>query len=1178
MSERSLMRGDAAARTLRACLGAGLVAIVVALLSALAPPAFATEGQPWWHLESQPAPTLLKPHASGQIIEVQATNFGTAAAAEADGSAASIRIADSLPAGLTATAITGGTSNGFVDEVGETPQATCTLAPLECKWNVAVPPFATLKIDITLEVNASPGTLVNEATVEGGGAAPVTVRRKTVVSEAETTFGVENYELTPESEAGAPELQAGSHPFQLTTTLDFNQTPIKTIQVGKNGTTKTLHTAPALPKDVSVKLPPGLVANVTAIKQCSALDFSTIHTGNINSCPADTAIGVATVIVSEPKVFGFFVESVPVFNLVPSRGEPARFGFETTQVPVVLDTAIEAGGDYHAVVSVKNASQSVTLLGSQVTIWGVPGDPRHDASRGWACITGGRFHFSAGECSPLGEANPPAFLIMPTQCGSMTSSVAVDSWAEPGAVLANGAPNTSDPRWKTTEAEPFDSGTLTGCGELPFSPTTEVQMDQHRASSPSGVNVTVAVPQQSTLSAGGLAEADVSRTEVKLPVGVQASPGAANGLESCTVQQSGFAGADGDKPPLLEAQLEEQRFGPEAVSCPESSKIGTVDIETPLLANHLTGSVYLASQDTNPFQSPLVLYLIAEDPVSGVRIKLAGNVVLDQQTGQLTSTFANSPPLPFSKLKLHLFDGPRASQSTPALCGSYTTGATLAPSSGNLPASAPSSFAITEGANGGPCQTSAPQSFSPSFTAGPTSSQAGGYTSFTLTIDHSDADQQLSGVTTSLPPGAAAMLSSIAPCAEPPAGQPWSCGADSLIGHATSSSGFGSAPFTLGGQVYLTSGYDGAPFGLLVSTNAEHAGPFNLGVIDVRSRIDVDRNTAAVTITTDAGPHGDGFPTRIKGVPVDLKQINVTVDRPNFEFNPTNCGTPLSIAGTLSGDQGGSQSVSASYPVTNCGALAFAPKLTASTRGNASKVNGASLTVKVESSPGQANIAKTKLVLPIALPSRLTTIQKACLDSVFEANAAGCPEGSNIGTATVHTPVLKNPLTGPAYLVSHGSAAFPDVEFVLQGEGITLILDGQTDIKKGITTSTFNSVPDAPVTTFETVLPEGPHSALTSNVAASKRFSLCGAKLVMPTTITGQNGVVIQQQTKIPVAGCAAVKGFKVTRAQKLAKALKKCRKQFKHSKNKRAACEKKARKQFGPKKPAHKKSKAKKK
>jgi hypothetical protein len=300
----------------------------------------------------------------------------------------------------------------------------------------------------------------------------------------------------------------------------------------------------------------------------------------------------------------------------------------------------------------------------------------------------------------------------------------------------------------------------------------------------------------------------------------------------------------------------------------------------------------------------------------------------------------------------------------------------------------------------------------------------------------------------------------------------------------------------------------------------------------------------------------------------------VIVERPGnqeFQFNPTSCD-PMKITGTLTGAQGATYPVASNFQAQNCASLPFKPKLTASTQGNASKGNGASLTVKVEAARGHANIGKTRLVLPIALPSRLTTIQKACLDSVFEANPAACDEGSNIGSAIARTPVLKNPLTGPAYLVSHGNAAFPDVEFVLQGEGITLILDGQTDIKKGITTSTFNTLPDAPVEKFETTLPEGPHSALTSNVAASKKFSLCGTKLVMPTTITGQNGAIVKQETNIAVTGCKKAKPL--TRKQKLAKALKSCRKRFKHNAKKRAKCVASAKKKYGAKKKSGKKGK----
>jgi hypothetical protein len=303
----------------------------------------------------------------------------------------------------------------------------------------------------------------------------------------------------------------------------------------------------------------------------------------------------------------------------------------------------------------------------------------------------------------------------------------------------------------------------------------------------------------------------------------------------------------------------------------------------------------------------------------------------------------------------------------------------------------------------------------------------------------------------------------------------------------------------------------------------------------------------------------------------------VTVDRPGFEFNPTNC-TPMTVSGTLGAYEGSTAPVSSSYAATNCASLPFKPKLTASAGGHGSKVGGTGFDVTLTSAGlGQAGIAKVFLTIPKILPSRLTTIQKACVDKVFEANPAACDEGSLIGKATIHTPVFKNPLTGPAYLVSHGNAAFPDVEFVLQGEGVTIILDGKTDIKKGVTYSRFESSPDAPFTSFETSLPAGPHSALTINTEEGKNYDICAKKVTMPTVLTGQNGAVVTQTTSVAISGCGAVKGFKVSRAQQLTKALKACRKQFKHNKGKRAACEAKAKKKFGTKKKAKKRAKKKK-
>ena len=372
--------------------------------------------------------------------------------------------------------------------------------------------------------------------------------------------------------------------------------------------------------------------------------------------------------------------------------------------------------------------------------------------------------------------------------------------------------------------------------------------------------------------------------------------------------------------------------------------------------------------------------------------------------------------------------------------------------------------------------------------------------------------------------------------------------------------------------MYITGPYGGAPFGLSIVTPAV-AGPFDLGDVVVRSAISVDPRTAQVSISSVLPRMVQGVGMAPSGIPLDLKRIYVTVDRPGFEFNPTSC-EPKRIEGVLAGAGGASEDVSLPFQVSGCGSLAFDPTLRASTQGRASKADGASLVVRVSSSAGQANIAKTVLSLPTALPSRLTTIQKACVAAVFEANPASCPEGSVVGYASVHTPVLRSALAGPAYLVSHGGAAWPDVEFVLQGEGITLILDGQTQIKNGVTTSSFDSVPDAPVSSFEAVLPQGPHSALTANLPTSADYDLCGSKLVLPTVITAQNGTVISQDTKLSVLGCGAVKDSKtrqLTRKQKLANALHACRKRYKHNHAKRATCEQQARHHHTTPKPPHK-------
>jgi hypothetical protein len=1113
----------------------------------------AASGPSWWRLNSTSAPTFLPRTGEGQLV-VTASNLGYG---EVDAPGEPVEFTDELPSGVTPVAVEP-QGSGLSCSAPQGQLITCTST-------TALPPAERLLMRITVKMQEPvQSPLLNVIKIDGGETPPATLSKRLKSVKAPTQFGVESYELTPEDEGGSLDTQAGSHPFQLTTTLDLNQT-LEDYPVLDKQPAGWYPSAPALARDLNFKLPPGLLGDATAVARCTDVQFSTVVAGQIsrNLCPADTAVGVATVLINDPIPVGFVSKVVPVFNLVPGPGEPARFGLEIEEVLVVLKTAVPTGREYGVEVTVSNTSEAAQLLSSQVTLWGVPGDPRHDQTRGWQCLNNGAAVEGAESslpCEPSDEQSPKAFLTLPTSCERAPETmVSGESWAvgasQPAVQLA--PENTT-----YTFTSP-----LTGCNALEFDPSIDVQPETQQGSTPTGLDATVKMPQAGLIAANGTAEPALKRTTVTLPEGLQLNPSAANGLETCAASQFGF---DFPGEPETE-QTKNLRFEPASPDCPDAAKVGTVTARTPLLPDESTGSLYLATQGTNPFQAPLVLYLVAEDKTAGVLIKLAGSVT-PLPSGQVSTTFENTPQVAlFEELKLHFFGGERAALSTPAKCGSYAAATSFTAWSGEVrePLSEPS-FQIVSGPGGSPCAS--PLVFSPGFTAGVDGTQAGSYSPLRFNVGRPDGDQALSGITLRLPPGEAAMLSHVAPCPEPPAGQEWSCGTVSLLGHAKETAGLGNEPVMLTGEVFLTTGYGGAPFGVLVRTHAA-AGPFDLGIVNVRSRIDVDPHTAAATITTDPGPRDEAIPTILDGVPVQLKALEVVVDRPEFSFNPTNC-SPMSITGTLDGSEGAVDLLSYPFNASNCASLPFKPTFTAFTTGHASKANGASLIVKVTSAGlGQANIAKTTVTLPKMLPSRLTTIQKACLAAVFEANPASCPEGSNVGSATIHTPIFQNPLSGPAYLVSHGGAAFPDVEFVLQGEGVKIVLDGQTDIKKGVTTASFNAVPDAPFTSFETVFPTGPHSALTANVPEKAKYSLCGQKLSMPTMITGQNGAVIEQSTKVTIQGCAAVKSSrakKLTRKQRLALALKACRKQHKHSKVKRISCEKQARKKYAANEATH--------
>ncbi len=817
-------------------------------------------------------------------------------------------------------------------------------------------------------------------------------------------------------------------------------------------------------RNVEVNLPPGMIGNANAVPQCTRSQFTA------EECPGDTRIGTNSVDLGGAGATLLELPDIPLYNLVPPPGIPAQFGFELEGIHTFLDAGLRTGGDNGVTMHIDNTPQRGVIF-VRATV--------------------------------LGSVDGNALLTLPTSCGApLKFDGKANTWEEPNEFAT---------------APSFEAPPMTGCERLSFHPSIALAPDTSVADSPAGLSADVRVPPEAGLTnPTGLAASNLKEVKVTLPAGLAINPGRASGLAACQPSQDGLE-------PMPDG---EEDNGPP--SCPAASRIGSVEVQTPLLRDALKGNVYVLQ--SNPPNIQVLLALSGD----GVNLKLVGDVHLDEETGQLTTTFSKAPDVPFTDLKLSLEGGSRGALVTPAACGTYSTSTDFTPWATPyvLDAFSENTFSVQSGPEGASCGGGQP--FAPTMVAGMTSNQAGGFGSFSVTLSRPDRDQQLGGVAVQTPPGLLGLLKTVEQCGEPQASV-GECGPGSLIGHTTVALGSGPDPLWVqGGQVFLTGPYKGALFGLSIMVPAV-AGPFTLlgnagpGKEVVRAAIEIDPHTAQITVVSDQ------LPGILDGVPLQFKAVNVTIDRQGFMFNPTNC-SQLHVSGTISGDMpdgsaGASVAVSSPFAAAGCAGLPFKPSFKISTQAKTSKAKGASLDVKYTSGAGQANTAKVAVSLPKALPARLTTIQQSCTEAAFDANPASCPAASVIGTATASTPILANAVSGPVYLVSHGGAAFPNVVAILQGENVTIDLVGSIDIKHGVTSAAFDSVPDAPISVFQMVLPEGPHSGLAANLPGKAKGSMCGQNLTMPTVITGQNGAVIKQTTKIAVTGCPKAK--KKTKAKK---------------------------------------------
>ncbi len=655
-----------------------------------------------------------------------------------------------------------------------------------------------------------------------------------------------------------------------------------------------------------------------------------------------------------------------------------------------------------------------------------------------------------------GTAGKGNFLTLPSVCSSSTTSyLEVESYE--GAIS------------RTPTHTPVG---VEHCEKVPFKPTAAVTPETAQSDQPDGATTVLKVPQ----NAEGINTADIKDVHLTLPEGMTLNPSAAHGLETCTPAQIGIGTAN-------------------RVECPKGSQVGTVTIETDLPPNSLTGGVYLGNPSGGPITGPpYTIYLDAES-VYGVSVRLKGSVNTNPASGRLEASFVENPQLPFSELLLSLRGGPRAPLANPLACGSGLVESLFTAYTG---AGAQSSTPFIT--NGCP----APLPFSLAQSTQHSSPNAGTYTAYTFNLGRADGQQYLSQVSTVLPPGLLGAIPSVTLCGEP-AAQAGSCPTSSQIGTAAVAAGAGGEPYGFSGPVYLTGPYNGAPYGLSIPIEAA-AGPFDLGRVVTRAAINVDPHSARVIVTS-------ALPTIVKGVPLRLRNVSVSVNRPNFLFNPSSC-SPLATDSTLTSTFKAVQAISSPFAVGNCAALAFKPAFSAASNAKASRAGGASLKVTLVQGVHQANMRSVVAQLPIQLPARFSTLQKACPEATYAANPRSCPVTSLVGSANVVTPVLPGALSGPAYLVSHGGAGFPDLDLLLEGDGVRVILVGNTNIKNGITTSTFASIPDVPVSSFVLTLPMSPHSALASF------GNLCSRALIMPTTITAQSGAQIKQNTRIAVENC----------------------------------------------------------
>lgn len=910
-------------------------------------------------------------------------------------------------------------------------------------------------------------------------------------------FGISESSLGFTDAEGTASLQAGSHPYAMTTTIAVNTKPAEGGLVLPDEE----------PKDVAIRFSPGIVGNPKPVPTCSDAAFATINLKNpFSACPASSAVGTAEIAAAfgagPANLEAFFAltrengeSPVPVYNLEPPPGVASKLGFVVLSTsPVIVETRLNPNPPYNLVSEATYISDIVQFYGARVTLWGNPADPDHDSERGRCAIS-----------SDLCKSDLPVipFLTLPTACeGPLQAEFAADSWQNPG-------------KWTTPVTAVTEEGgeavSMRDCESVRFDPQVDSKPTSAAAESPTGLQFNIGFDNEGLVKPEGRAQSTMRKVVVTLPQGVTANPSVAGGLATCTQSQLAL----------------ESLTSPPGAGCPQASKIGDVEVETPLLEGKLLrGDVFLATQGENPFGTLLALYIVIREPRLGIFVKLAGKVEPHPVTGQLVTTFGEAPyeipQVPFSKFRFRFREGARSPLVTPPVCGTFLTTVQFTPSSGGEAVTATSPFSITAGPNGQGCPAAGVPPFSPGFEAGSISNQAGSYSPFYMRLSRADGEQDITRFGATLAPGVVGKIAGIAQCpqsaieaAKSKAGRAElaspSCPAASQIGRTQSGAGVGPLLTYVPGSLYLAGPYGGAPLSVAAIVPAV-AGPFDVGTVVVQEALRLNPNTGQVEVD---GGASDPIPRMLAGIPLKLRDLRVYADRSNFTLNPTSCA-PMATNATLFGSGANPLSpiddapvdVRARFQAAGCASLGFRPRLSLQLKGGVRRSANTSLRATLRPRKGDANLKGAVVVLPPSQFIDNAHISNPCTRDQF--NARKCPARSVLGTARAFTPLLDDPLEGKVYFRSNGGARdLPDVVAALRGQFEFNLVIAILTAKNGRVRTKVLNAPDAPVTRFVLKMSGGKKGLLENSE------NLCRRPQRVKLVLSGQNGRELRSQPSI---------------------------------------------------------------